>query len=139
MKQLQLSLVLFLSSGVFMLIASQVRASRECTVYTNNQLKYSFNKSLYTDQQRKAISQFLYTNNLNEESVLLDLRHLGEHQCSFAVILPKKQVRWPTVEDVEFAENLKPKEWFYLENNPKQRYYLLPRGNYTESLANPVR
>jgi hypothetical protein len=137
-KRLQAILMFLMSGGIFILCTPQAHASRECVVHTTNQFKYSFN-SLYTQQQKAAISQFIRVDSLNEESLIIDLRYLGEHQCEFAVIVPNGQVRWPTDEDVEFAENLKPEDWFYIENNPKQRYYLLPRGVYTETLSNPVR
>jgi hypothetical protein len=117
----------------------QAQASKECVVYTDSQFKYSFNQLLFTLNQRQAITQFILDNALNDEAILLDLRYLGEHQCQLATILPNHQVRWPTIEDVEFAENLKPEDWFYIENNSKQRYYLLPRGLYTENLPAPVR
>jgi hypothetical protein len=116
----------------------EAHATRECTVYTDAQLPFSFNRMLYTSQQRQAIFRFTDQNALDQEAILLDLRYLGEHQCQYAVILPNKQVRWPTVADVEFAENLKPEDWFYMENNKRQRYYLLPRGVYTPNMPHPV-
>jgi hypothetical protein len=125
-------------SGVSLVLSPQVQASRECTVYTDAQLSYAFNQSLFTSKQKEAIAQFTYTNALEEEAIILDLRYLGEHQCEFAVILPNRQVRWPTTQDVDFAYSLNPEDWFYMENNKRQRYYLLPRGVYTESFANPI-
>jgi hypothetical protein len=130
--------ILFTICGFQLVNSEKSLASRECTVYTDSQLKYSFNKSLFTLKQRQTIYKFIYDNALDQEAILLDLRYLGEHQCQYATILPNKEVRWPTIEDVEFAENLKPEDWFYIENNPKQRYYLLPRGVYTENLTSPV-